>query len=675
MYAGSFLGLGFPVCGRLCGGKSRGSHIVQEQYTLSRIALETLVLLFCASVIGLSADRALGQSTAQLVTGGENAGHVGQRCVGNARLGSSAAESTWSVVLGESRMLTIRPGGSTVALDAPTGSSKAFGSSGAIIRSYNSTSLDALVVGDPGYDAGRGRVAVYLGSSSFGSSPPLILEGGTGGDLFGASVADLGDVNHDGFGDLAVAATGHTLGAGRVYVYLGGATPPATAALEIAGTGPGDLFGSAISGIGDVNLDGYADFVVGAPGADASRGAVSVFHGGATLSATPDQVIPFPDTADTYLDRARFGAAIAGGGDLGSGDGRPDFAVGAPGVARGRGSVFIFSGAASAIDPAGREIPGLAAFDHFGSSLVIDTFIGKGTKDLAVGAPGASEGKGAVSLFYSGAGFDLERDLLLSGQRPDDGFGWSLGSGKVSQTLLSQILVGAPFSDAGGMNAGAAFYNIWSAPTAVEQLPVVVECDGATLKADTYTSTRPRFVVRMVGAAGVDSATAEITIDGKKQSVAAMSPRPGSGASQAGANTLSAGLEISTGELAEGSHTLRAQVYDSQRTKVGMAEVRFFAASRLRIQSPRMFPNPTSDIAHLAFTLTRPATYGLTVFDVAGRVVHRQGPTAGAAAANEVLFSKGSTGSRLASGVYFYLLRASYQGQQSISKGRVVFLR
>jgi hypothetical protein len=199
--------------------------------------------------------------------------------------------------------------------------------------------------------------------------------------------------------------------------------------------------------------------------------------------------------------------------------------------------------------------------------------------------------------------------------------------------------------------------------TAVEQMPVAVECDGTPLKADSYTSTRPRFVVRMPGVSEIDETTAEITIDGVRQSVTF---HPGA---------LSPALEIATGELTEGAHELRAQVFDAAHVTTGITTIRFFAASRLRIQSPRMFPNPASNIAHVEFTLTRPATYELLVFDVAGRVVYRGAPTAGVAAANEVRFSRGSVESRVASGVYIYLLRATYQGQQAVSKGRIVFLR
>jgi hypothetical protein len=78
-------------------------------------------------------------------------------------------------------------------------------------------------------------------------------------------------------------------------------------------------FGAAIAGIGDFDGDGRPDFAVGAPGYQSGNGAVFVFSGrNFSLLAT------IPGNTG-----ANFGASIAPLGDV-DGDGRPDFAVGAP---------------------------------------------------------------------------------------------------------------------------------------------------------------------------------------------------------------------------------------------------------------------------------------------------------------------------------------------------------
>jgi hypothetical protein len=82
------------------------------------------------------------------------------------------------------------------------------------------------------------------------------------------------DVNGDGFADLAVGAQGAMSGTGQVYVYLGGtaglATTPAT---TLTGPEANGAFGKSVASAGDVNGDGFADLAVGS-GAPEGEGMV-----------------------------------------------------------------------------------------------------------------------------------------------------------------------------------------------------------------------------------------------------------------------------------------------------------------------------------------------------------------------------------------------------------------
>ena len=121
-----------------------------------------------------------------------------------------------------------------------------------------------------------------------------VYVGETSGDQLGYAVADVGDVNGDGFDDIALGAPytdpNSLTDAGTAYVVLGGSAPSlggiievgvvgeTLAGFELTGVEDGEHAGSSIAGTGDLNSGGTDDFVVGAPdknaGADTDAGTV-----------------------------------------------------------------------------------------------------------------------------------------------------------------------------------------------------------------------------------------------------------------------------------------------------------------------------------------------------------------------------------------------------------------
>ncbi|XP_054080584.1 LOW QUALITY PROTEIN: integrin alpha-IIb [Rissa tridactyla] len=116
---------------------------------------------------------------------------------------------------------------------------------------------------------------------------------------------------------------------GRLYLYLGGGHRPLTRPPQtLTGTHPYGRFAAAIASLGDLDKDGYGDVAVGAPlGGDGGSGQVFIFRGQSEgLMAAPTQRLdsPFPGPA-------AFGFALRGATDL-DGNGYSDLLVGAYGA-------------------------------------------------------------------------------------------------------------------------------------------------------------------------------------------------------------------------------------------------------------------------------------------------------------------------------------------------------
>lgn len=317
-----------------------------------------------------------------------------------------------------------------------------------------------------------------LSLSTLSNTQGVAIMGANNGDQVGYSVSSAGDFNKDTYGDIIIGAPGASNVAGTSYVIFGGPqvgsmniTTLNNQGFSILGENSGDKSGFAVSSAGDMNGDGFADVIIGAPSASNGAGISYVVFGSSAPSSISlsalNNVLGFKILGEASSDNS--GCSVSSAGDFNK-DGYGDIIIGAKNAgiaAKSPGKSYVIFGgpnigssdiSLSALNSTqGFKILGENTLDLSGYSVgSAGDFNKDGYGDVIIGAPKGNVAYGNTGTSYvifghGGTPADIDLSTLkntngfkILGANSGDQCGCSVGSaGDFNKDGYGDVIVGA----------------------------------------------------------------------------------------------------------------------------------------------------------------------------------------------------------------------------------------
>jgi hypothetical protein len=301
------------------------------------------------------------------------------------------------------------------------------GNSAMYAGDVNADGFDDLIISNPSLNGGLAYL--HFGSTVLDTIPDLVLAGPQGSVRFGIRVTSAGDVNNDGYDDVAVADDEIMNNTGRVYIYYGGLEMNAEADIVLTGQSESIYFGRNVMNAGDVNGDGFSDIIAGAFGFGSNRGKVEIHFGALNMDTIPDVVFVGENGGDVLGN-------VSGAGDVNN-DGFDDVIAGAWGYNSRTGRAYILFGGTNMNNVPDVILTGNIADDGFGLTVADAGDVnGDSYSDVLVG----TNVKGRAFIFYGGANMNNSADVNLV----DAGIGYqAAGVGDLNKDGYADVMVGA----------------------------------------------------------------------------------------------------------------------------------------------------------------------------------------------------------------------------------------
>jgi len=307
---------------------------------------------------------------------------------------------------------------------------------------------DIMIAAITNFDS-EGKVNIYFGNNSNDNLPDLTINGLKQRFSTGNAISSAGDLNNDEYDDIIIGSDGQQ-DTGAVYIFLGDSIPDNIPDLLISENGNYTVFGYDVSSAGDVNYDGYDDFLVNIGGNNTTR----LYLGGEVLDTIPDKII----VCDSSFVSNGFDISYAG--DLNN-DGFSDFIIGDENASDQKWYATVYLG--------NQNLDSIKSYILQGNaySLYIDQsvssagdFNNDGFDDIIIGIGGFKNQSGIAYMFLGKDSPDEFLDYTFNDEGRNNYFGvWANHFGDINNDGYDDIILSAGGYDNG---KGAVYYYLGS---------------------------------------------------------------------------------------------------------------------------------------------------------------------------------------------------------------------